>query len=184
MPPEKRVTEETIREAAFQLVRKEGIENLNARNLAKELNCSTQPIYSRYANMADLKQEVYQMAERYHSAWFENLDPDDDIFVKTGLAYIDFALKETQLFRLLFMSNSFAGQPIGAFVTGCDEDVVNRLPSVARIDSPNASAIFTDMWLYVHGIAAMLVSNQLRIERSEIEAMVTNLFKRISQQDQ
>jgi hypothetical protein len=36
--------------------------------------------------------------------------------------------------------------------------------------------MFTDMWLYAHGIASMLVENQLSIERTEIEAMVRHMF--------
>lgn len=39
------IAQEVIIEAAFELVRKEGFEVLSARNIAKQIGCSTQPIY-------------------------------------------------------------------------------------------------------------------------------------------
>ena len=39
------ITKEIILDGALQFVIKNGIDSLNARSLAKELNCSTQPIY-------------------------------------------------------------------------------------------------------------------------------------------
>lgn len=44
MPPKQKIAREMILEAGFQLVRKSGIDNVNSRNVAKELSCSTQPV--------------------------------------------------------------------------------------------------------------------------------------------
>ena len=45
MPKSTVIAQEVIIEAAFELVRKEGFEVLSARNIAKQIGCSTQPIY-------------------------------------------------------------------------------------------------------------------------------------------
>ena len=44
--PKQKITKEMIIETAFEIVRKEGLENLLVKNIAAKLNCSVQPIYS------------------------------------------------------------------------------------------------------------------------------------------
>ena len=43
MPPKARIEKEHILQAAFTLVRKEGLNSLHARGIAHELGCSTKP---------------------------------------------------------------------------------------------------------------------------------------------
>ena len=49
-----KITREAILKGAAEVVRKEGEQGLNARRIAKELRCSTQPVYSQFRNMEDL----------------------------------------------------------------------------------------------------------------------------------
>ena len=55
MPPRKRIFREDILKAAVHLVQQEGASALSVRNIAKELNCSTQPIYSQFESMETLR---------------------------------------------------------------------------------------------------------------------------------
>ncbi len=55
MPRPQRYDRETILEAAFALVRRSGMEALCARAVARELGCSTQPIFRTFASMDDLR---------------------------------------------------------------------------------------------------------------------------------
>jgi predicted aldo/keto reductase-like oxidoreductase len=64
MPPKQKFTKEDILETAFAIVREQGIENLNVRNIARRLDSSTQPVFSFFENMAELKTAVFQMAAR------------------------------------------------------------------------------------------------------------------------
>ena len=50
-----RVTKEAIIEAGFEIIRKKGIDGVNAREVARILNCSVQPIFYRFTNMEELK---------------------------------------------------------------------------------------------------------------------------------
>ncbi|MGE7690706.1 hypothetical protein ACQKMI_16025 [Lysinibacillus sp. NPDC097214] len=45
MAPKERFKEEILLDCAFEMVRKSGIDSVNARDLAKELGCSTKPIF-------------------------------------------------------------------------------------------------------------------------------------------
>ena len=55
MPPKQRITREMILETSFAMFCRDGMEAVNARSVAKALNCSTQPIFSYFAGMDDLK---------------------------------------------------------------------------------------------------------------------------------
>lgn len=182
MPPRQKITKEDILQAAFTLVRENGIEGLNARSVAKALHCSTQPVFSYYENMSLLKSDVYALASKYHTDYFNNVQLGEDIFLNVGLAYVDFALEEPHLFRFLFMSDSFGTKALDEFMDGdCNEYIVQGMPSFIDKSSPTATAIFTDMWLYAHGIATMLVMNQLDITKQEIRLMLTRVFDALMQ---
>ena len=44
MPPKAKVTREMIVDAAFEILRSEGEQAVNARTVSQALNCSTQPV--------------------------------------------------------------------------------------------------------------------------------------------
>ena len=67
MPPKVRITKAQILEGAVALVRRCGADALNARELAKQLECSTQPIFSNFENMEQLKLAV--VGEAYRMYW-------------------------------------------------------------------------------------------------------------------
>ena len=58
MPPKVKVTKEAIINAAMDIVRENGAAALNARAVAARLDCSTQPIFSNYNNMEELRADV------------------------------------------------------------------------------------------------------------------------------
>ena len=65
MPPKTRITKELIIEKSFEITKSEGIENLNARYLAKQLNCSTMPIFKVFNEFIKTR----SIEEVVHSAW-------------------------------------------------------------------------------------------------------------------
>jgi len=178
MPPRQKFSREEVLKTAFQLVREQGIEELNARGIAKMLRSSTQPVFSYYDNMNDLKSDLFIMVSEYHSRYFDKVETDESLFLNVGLAYVDFAIEEPNLFRMLFMSNGFAGKGLQEFVADndCNEHITNAIPKIFGQNKEESNRIFTDMWLYAHGIASMLVTNQLSVDRSDVEHMIKNMF--------
>ena len=55
MPPKVKVTKDMVIDAAFEIAREAGAENINARTVAKKLNCSTQPVMYHFATIEELK---------------------------------------------------------------------------------------------------------------------------------
>ncbi len=59
MPAKAKVTKEMIIDAAFEIAKEAGAENINARTVASKLNCSTQPVMYHFATIGELKRAVY-----------------------------------------------------------------------------------------------------------------------------
>ena len=58
MPPKAKVTREEILSACVDIIRESGFSAVNARALASRLGCSTQPIFSNYQSMEELKKDA------------------------------------------------------------------------------------------------------------------------------
>ena len=105
MPPKAKVTKEAVLAAAVALVRREGAGALNARALAGEVGCSTQPLFTHYPTMDRLKAAVIEEATAY---WLRCIDEEYATekwtpYKAMGMAYWRFAATERELFKLLFM---------------------------------------------------------------------------------
>ena len=89
MPPRTRYTRDDLLSAALALVRRDGMDALNARSLAHELGCSTQPLFREFDSMAEIKQEVYKRAFDVYSGYInESMSWDMPKYKSTGMAYI------------------------------------------------------------------------------------------------
>ena len=66
MPPKAKITKEMVIDAAFEVARETGAENINARTVSKKLNCSTQPVMYHFATIEELKKAAYKKADWYH----------------------------------------------------------------------------------------------------------------------
>ena len=110
MPPRARITKDMIVDAAFEVARKTGAENINARTVSNELNCSTQPVMYHFETIEALKRAAYTKADEYHTEYLMNIpETRKDVMLGIGLNYIRFAVQEPNLFRFLFQSG-FAAQ--------------------------------------------------------------------------
>ena len=89
MPPKTRITKELIIEKSFEITKSEGIENLNARYLAKQLNCSTMPIFKVFNDMNELKFELKKKIDAYYNDFIlAHLDKNNYLYTMS-FAYID-----------------------------------------------------------------------------------------------
>lgn len=122
MPPKQKITKEMVLKAAFEIFRNEGLDAVTARAIASALKVSTQPVYSAFPSMEDLKGELLQMAKsRFGQALMSGKDTSD-VFLNMGLGYVRFAMDEKHLFEALAQSEvkqggGFAdlGQEISAY---------------------------------------------------------------------
>lgn len=177
MPPKSRITREMILDAAYAIAREQGIDLVNARNIAQQLGCSTQPVLYYFNHMEDIRREVYRMADSYHSAFLMQLPENMNPMVAIGLNYIRFAATEKHLFRLLFQSDSFSGQSITALV---DEPelmpVLEVFQREAELNLEQTKFVFKALTMLVHGYASMLANNSMEYDEKEIIPILKAAF--------
>lgn len=176
MPPITKTSKEKIISAAHSLVKREGLDALNARALAKELGTSTQPIFTNYSSMedilSDLSVEAYKTYRRYiEDTYKENKFPP---YKASGIAYTRFAREERELFKLLFMSKE------GAKTNGSDfvsyDDIISAMASGLGIGIETARTMHTEIWIWVHGAATCIASDFIALEEEKISEMLTVVY--------
>jgi len=59
VPPRAKITKEMVIDAAFEVAREAGAENINARTVAKKLNCSTQPVMYHFATIYPVRKAAF-----------------------------------------------------------------------------------------------------------------------------
>lgn len=179
MPPQIKVTEDKILNAAMEIVRKKGFEHLKVRDVAREVGCSVHPVFRVFESMEGLKAAVYKKAEQiYNDRILNALQQGEDGFLGTGLAYIDFARSEKNLFKLLFMSDAFRGQSMLDIVGAAegDEEVIKMLCQTTGLSARSSKELFAGIWLTTHGIAVMFATNGCRFSEDEIRRLLGNAF--------
>lgn len=177
MPPKPRITREMILDAAYAIAREQGAEQINARTIAERLGCSTQPVLYHFDHIEDIRCEVYRMADAYHSAFLMRLPMDVNPMVAIGLNYIRFAAQEKPLFRLLFQSDSFAGQNITMLIDAPElMPVLDIFRREAGLDLRQTKIVFKTLLMLVHGCASMLANNTMEYDEDEIIPMLDVSF--------
>ena len=74
MPPKAKVTKGDLVRTAAEIIREEGEEALNARAVAAKLGVSTQPVFSNYKTMQELREDVTAFVqERFEQCFLLNI---------------------------------------------------------------------------------------------------------------
>lgn len=182
MPPKIKITKEQIIYTAFELVKKNGDVALNARTLAKELNCSTQPIFSNYTSMNELRNDVISMAKSLYQSYQtkEFSDGKYPMYKASGMAYIKFAKEEKQLFKLLFMRDR-SDEKITDEINEID-NIIEIIQNSLGLSRETAIAFHLQMWVWVHGIATMIATEYLEWDLDTVSAMMTNAYQGLKKQ--
>lgn len=182
MPPKVKVTKEDIINAAVDIVRKSGAAALNARAVAVELSCSTQPVFSNFETMDELRLAVAEKADELFRKYMQHEAESGayPFYKATGMAYIRFAKQEPELFKLLYMcdrSNEAAPQNIE--LTEQMEAVVQDNTGIGEVD---AKLFHLEMWAYVHGIAVMFATGFLDLDWELVGRMLTDSYQGLKKQ--
>ena len=178
MPPKPKVTKEMILEAAFQIVREQGHEMLNARSIAAKLKCSTQPVMYNFRTIEMIREETYRRADEYHTRFIipegeSGMDP----LLELGMNYIRFGYEEKNLFRFLFQTNSFAGLNASNLMSdpGTGE-MVQMVSSACGCSGEEAKAVFFSLFVSAHGIASLLANNAMEYEEEIFQTVLENVY--------
>lgn len=176
MPPKAKITRAMIIDAAFEIARNEGAENINARTVSKKLGCSTQPVMYHFKTIDELKKTVYVKADEYHSEYITDIHSDNPM-KDIGLNYIRFAVTEKNLFRFLFQSNEFSGKSISELINSKElQPVIAILSQEAAVNTEQAKTIFRSLFLIAHGYASMFANNEIAYDEQTVSSDLDLIF--------
>lgn len=174
-----KISKDMILDAAFEIVREDGIDRLSNRELASKLKCSIRPIYYQFENVSELEKELYKKIEKFfYEFLMDNMVEGIPKYKQVGINYIKFAKKEKKLFQTLFMSE--LGLAPSVFVSKDGEDY-NKLKKLVRkstnLDDEDIKSFHTNMWIFCHGIATLVANNTISLTDNQIEQMLSYEFQ-------
>lgn len=176
MPPKCKFTRGQIVQAALDITREQGIGAVTARSVGARLESSPKVIFSLFRNMEELTAEVLGAAHSLYQSFLaqDMASGQYPPYKGSGMGYIRFAKEEKQLFRLLFMRDRTHEQ-----ISDGKEEM---RPILALIEQstglcPDDAYLFhLEMWLYVHGIAAMIATSYLDWEMDFVSRVLTDAY--------
>lgn len=179
MPPKARITKDMVIAAAFEVARKTGADNINARTVSKRLNCSTQPVMYHFATIDKLKKAAYEKTDEYHTEYLMNLpETQKDIMLGIGLNYIRFAVEEPNLFRFLFQSGFVTENSLLEMINS--EELIPVLSAMQKEMNMNieqTKEVFITLALFVHGYASIIANNSLEYDEKIITSHLERVYK-------
>ena len=179
MPTKVKVSKDMILEAAFEIVRKHGMEKLSNRELADKLKCSIRPIYYQFENVEEMQKELYKKIEHYfYKFLLDNMVEGIPKYKQIGINYIKFAKKEKKLFQTLFMSEM--GLTPDAFVLkgGKDYEEIAKLVKIStNLNENDIKDFHTKMWIFCHGIATLVACGTVKLTDNQVQELLSYEFQ-------
>ncbi len=177
MPKQASVTKEEIIDSAVRLIREKGHEALTVRKLAAYIGCSTQPVMYVFSTVKELKDAVYERADRMHTEYLLTAREGTDPILSIGLNYVRFAAEEPELFRFLFQSGG-AGAPDLLSMIDSEEmlPVLSAMKEGTGLDMEKTKQVFITVALFAHGYASLIANNGLELDEDIIAKHLENAW--------
>lgn len=179
MPPKAKFTREQIVKAALDIVERDGADALTARALGQALKSSARPIFTVFDSMDDVRAAAVDAAKSVYAEYVARGLAETPAFKGVGTEYIRFAAEKPKLFRLLFMSERDGATDVNTVLGAIDDSAPAILQSVIdgySLDRAAAERLYLHLWLYAHGIAALIATGVCEFTSGDISDMLTSVF--------
>lgn len=176
--PKAKITKEMVIDAAFEVTRIMGSENVNARTVSEKLGCSTQPVMYHFARIEEMKRAVYEKADRFHTEYLMNITPDKGVMLSIGLNYIRFAIREPNLFRFLFQSGFAAENSLPDMINSEELlPVLSAMQGAMETDIEQTKEVFLTIAMFAHGYASIIANNSLEYDEKVAAAHLERAYR-------
>lgn len=177
--PKAKITREMVIDAAFEVARAMGIENVNARTVSEKLGCSTQPVMYHFAKIEEMKRAVYEKADQFHSDYLMNItNPEEGIMLGIGLNYIRFAIREPNLFRFLFQSGYAVGNSLLEMVDSEElKPLLDMMSGAMEMNTEQTKDVFVTIAMFAHGYASIIANNSLEYDEKTVAAHLGRAYR-------
>jgi AcrR family transcriptional regulator len=177
MPKASSITKERIIDAAFEIVRVNGFVALSARNIAKKIGCSTQPIYWTYKNMEMLKQDVLGKMMHFLNALIGSYRKTGEPFLDLGLGYVHIAFAESVLFKSIYVDNVLKIKLTEILPDETMKTAMRKETEMADLSDEQINEIGVKAWIFTHGLASLIATGVMVYNEEKIETMLRALLE-------
>lgn len=179
MPTQIKISKDMILNAAFEIVRENGMEKLNNREIAKRLKCSIRPIYYQFKNVEEMQEELYEKIEKFfYQFLLDNMIDDIPKYKQVGINYIKFAKQENNFFKILFMSKIGLSPDVFVSKAGKDYEEIEKLVKIStNLKDEDIKGFHTKMWFYCHGIATLVANGTIKLTEEQIRELLSYEFQ-------
>lgn len=181
MPASCKISKEQIIKKAVVIVNKKGWESINARDLAKELNISTKPLYRIYQNMEEIKTDIYKEIYKQYDEFITSRVDNKKALVTLCVAYVEFAKYYKNLFISLFLSNNLKWKTVDDVLNEkWNQGAIINLVNKQGYSFEEAKELFMHVWLYANGLATLIATNNIDIDDKEIIVRIVKIYKTLA----
>lgn len=164
----KEIDKQRILDAAYKLAVRGGIESLTARNVAKAVNCSTQPIYLEFKNMQDLRNQVLaRISDELKSNTLQQNFTGEPL-IDLDLSYLYFAKEHVDLFRAMFVDGKFGNQMIVDTLMGLGVEKFKQQFDAEQFSEERLNHIVISNWIAATGLATLLINKMANFTQAQM----------------
>ena len=168
MARKKEIDKQRILDAAYKLAVRGGIESLTARNIAKAVNCSTQPIYLEFENMQDLRNQVLaRISDELKSNTLQHNFTGEPL-IDLDLSYLYFAKEYVDLFRAMFVDGKFGNQMIVDTLMGLGLEKFKQQFDAEQFSEERLNHIVISNWIAATGLATLLINKMANFTQAQM----------------
>ena len=177
MPPKITTSKEMIIEVGYSIADEDGIGQVNCRAIAKKLGCSTQPVFSRFPNMDELKVEVFNYAcDKLEQDIADKLKNSEGCsLVEVSVTVLaDLARDHKNLYRLIYLSDFRSEKTFleerEKYQT--NQLIIKELIDRYKIDPDRVEGVFERVSLLVHGICTVIATTTMDYSNEQVIKIV------------
>ena len=178
--PKQRITKDMVVEAAFELAREGGMEQVLVKNIANRLGCSVQPIYTYCSNMEELKQDVQRRTALFFKEYVAAHMDKKDYFHSIGKPYLHLAKEEPHLFELYFFRKRMdctATSLEELYEQECSKEIADFLVKQYSISMEAAKKLHLNMVIYNTGMSSMLIASNFGLSLDELDRQMVKTYQ-------
>ena len=174
-----------ILEATLDLVKEHGAEKVTARQIAQAIGYTPGTLYSVFINLQDIFLHVNELGlstlfEQCAKAMSTQAEPFAAIR-SMGIAYLEFATKNTHQFDLMFARADSPSEEAPAAIQTRIRSMFDLIEEQLKILNPDATTAQVKLgaralWSGVHGTATLRLSDQLYLDSSSSDSDVVDML--------
>lgn len=176
MPKQTQTSRNDVINAGLKIIREKGIDEVNARAIAKILNTSVHPIFHHFKNMSELKNALLQESLEIYKSYVQKDNTQNYTYKAIGLNYIQFAKEQPNIFNFIFMNETNMTLSDFMMHDKSYEYIENIISKEIKMNKETILEFHQKMWFFTHGIATLIANKTCTLTDREINQFLIQEF--------